>query len=174
MNSRIRRVLSVMIILAFLMSNVVVYAEGESMLPKYYKEMFEGISESRVCIEDCSYSMDSTFSYEKGIIERNLSEIEFEENYFFKSSNIWNVLSKASEEYNKIVLISDLWDTTDEELAEANKMSLTIVVPYWSDDEEAVNHIEDIIWEKVLLFWSNSTVTVIYLDGYIDTHSNCC
>ncbi|MDE5830249.1 MAG: hypothetical protein K2H53_00665 [Clostridia bacterium] len=173
MKKRIRISTLLVVILAFFMPEVA-YAKGGKVLPKYYKEMIEGIDWTPVCIFDSSWSMTHTFSYEKEIIEYNLSETEFEKNYTLMTSEIWLEVNKIAQIYNKIVLVSDLWDISEEMLKPASNKTLVVVVPFWSDDKEAVNHIDDVVWDEILTrsSWTDSTVVIIYLDGLTGVYDN--
>ena len=71
-----------------------------------------------------------------------------------------------------MVLISDLWDISDEGLKSASNMRLKVMVPYYSDNEEALEHIENVVWNDILPYWTDSEVEVIYLDGISDVHAN--
>ena len=161
---------AVLILVLFIPSKS--YAEGR-ILPKYYKEMIEGeCLDDIICIYDCSWSMNNTFSYEKELIKYNLSETEFEKNFNLETSTLWSELNAISSNYSTIVLVSDLWNTSAETLTSASNMMLAVFVPFWSNDEEAINHIEDVVWEEILSYWTDSTVVIIYLDGFTDLYDN--
>lgn len=170
--TRIKVVATLMtVILAFFMPKDV-HAEDGKVPPKYYKEMVEGIDYNPARINDCSWSMRNTFSYEKDLIEYNLSETRFESEYVLITSELWLGVNAVAEEYNRIVLVSDLWNISEETLNPASDMTMAVFVPYWSDDAEAVDHIEDVVWDEILNYWSDSTVVIIYLDGFTDEDSN--
>ena len=87
-------IILIAVIMAFFMSEEA-YAENGTVLPKYYKEMIEGI-DGLICIYDCSWSMDNTFTYEKELIKYNLSETEFEKNFNLETSALWSELDRKS------------------------------------------------------------------------------
>lgn len=163
-------IILIAVIMAFFMSEEA-YAENGTVLPKYYKEMIEGI-DGLICIYDCSWSMDNTFTYEKELIKYNLSETEFEKNFNLETSALWSELNAISNDYSTMVLVSDLWNTSAETLTPVSNMTMAVFVPYWSTDKEAVNHIEDVVWEEILNYWTDSTVVIIYLDGFTDLYDN--
>lgn len=159
-------VVLLMVILALYMPKEV----HAKILPKYYKELLEGCG--NICIYDYSDSINKTFSYEKEIILSNLSQIEFEKTFTINESKIWSALNTIVVDYSSMVVVSDLWDISEESLTPASDITITILVPYWSEDEEAVEHIEDVAWEEILNYWTDSTVIVIYLDGFTDIYDN--
>lgn len=164
-------ILVLAVIMAFFMPNYAQAKEGKIM-PKYYREIVEGIDDNLLYIFDRSKSMEKTFVVETQKILYNLSETDTANRVELDSSKLWSVLSQVSEESHKLALISDLWDTSDETLKPASDIRLRIMVPYFSDNEEAMEHIDDVIWNDILPYWTDSEVVVIYLDGAIDMYDN--
>ncbi len=159
------------VIMAFFVPNYAQAKEG-TILPKYYREIVEGIDVNPLYIFDRSKSMEKTFAVEVDKILYNLSETDTTNRVELDSSKLWFSLNQVAEEYNRIVLVSDLWDASDEKLKPASNMRLKVVVPYFSDNEEAIKHIDDVIWNDILPYWTDSEVVVIYLDGATDMHDN--
>lgn len=164
-------VVVIAVIMAFFMPNYVRAKEG-NILPKYYQEIVEGTDVNPLYIFDRSKSMEKTFAVEVQKILYNLSETDTANRIELDSSKLWLALSQASEEYHKMVLISDLWDTSEEKLTPASGMRLKVMVPYFSDNKEAEEHIDDVIWNDILPYWTDSEVTIIYLDGTTYTCDN--
>lgn len=159
------------VIMAFFMPNYVSGKEGK-ILPKYYREIVEGIETNPLYIFDMSNSMEKTFAVEKEEIMYNLSETDTANRIELDSSKLWATLNQVTDDYHGVVLISDLWDISDEGLKSASNMRLKVMVPYYSDNEEALEHIENVVWNDILPYWTDSEVEVIYLDGISDVHAN--
>lgn len=150
-------------------------------------ELLEQMSQNEfefLLLHDDSWSMQNTFSWESSIINEKLDDIfnpcDIHDNYFWlgilfgnnSSSNIWNVLNKYGEVANSIFLVSDLWNTDSENLQPASNKNLIIMVPYYSDYSDGKKHVEDVITNVILQSWTNSTVTVCYLDNELVSYSN--
>lgn len=163
-NRFIVSVLVTAVIMAFFVPNYAKAKEG-TILPKYYRELVEGIDINPLYIFDRSKSMEETFAVESQKIIYNLSETDTANRIEIDSSELWLMLNQNAKEYHRMVLISDLWDTSDENLDPASDMRLKLIVPYFSDDKEAEKHIDDVIWNDILPYWTDSEVIVIYLDG---------
>ncbi len=170
--NRIRAVI-IAAVLIFLMPNVVraAHAAPELEEPKDYKDMLQGVDYLIDCVEDDSWSMTHTFSYERSLIEKNLAETEFESKTTIGAGSIWKPINDLAEKTHQIILVSDLWDTSDETLNEARDMSMFVLVPYWSDNEEAREHIDNVMWNEIFEYWDESEVTVIYLDGHYEVYA---
>ena len=164
-------ILVLAVIMAFFVPNYA-HAEEGTILPKYYREIVEGIDVNPLYIFDRSKSMEETFAVETQKILYNLSETDTANRIELDSSKLWLLLSKVSKEYHNFVLISDLWDTSDETLNPASDMRLKVMVPYFSDNEEAMEHIDDVILNEILPYWTDSEIFVIYLDGVVDAYDN--
>lgn len=146
-----------------------VYAK-EKVNPKYYRDMLEPIDQEIVLLEDNSKSMSRTFFYEKGIIDYHLSEINFNKEFTISNSDVWSVLNAIKDNYDCIVVSSDLWNTGGVELEATSNKKIAILVPYRSTNEEGKKHVEQVVSEEILPYWTNSTIAVIYLDTFIEVY----
>ena len=123
-----------------------------------------------VVIEDESYSMTTTFSWERGLIRSKLADCEFDRREvlgFPGGTDLWEKLNSIEVgDGDVIVLVSDLWDTTQVVLEEAQNRKLAVFVPYYSTDKEAVEHTDECA-NYILSQWSISEVGIIYLDDIV-------
>ena len=133
--------------------------------------------EEIIALHDTSWSMRTTFKWEDKIIrEKTHNNFVFDRALDFCSdgyqSNIFETLNLYAENYDNILLASDLWDTCSEDLETADGKTLIIMVPYYSNYNDGVKHVEDIVMNIILESWTNSTVYVVYLDDEIISYSN--
>ena len=123
-----------------------------------------------VLVEDESYSMIHTFSWERGLIRSKLADCEFDRREslgFPGGTDLWGTLNSLEVgDGDVIVLVSDLWDTTDVGLQEAQNRKIAVFVPFYSTDKEAVEHTDECA-NYILSQWSNSEVGIIYLDDIV-------
>lgn len=142
-------------------------------------EMIESITQNEfnyLLLQDNSWSMQNTFYWETSIINEKIDNffdqcdiILFGNNSL---SNIWGVLNEYGEDSNNIFLVSDLWNTHSEDLKPDSNKNLVIMVPYYSYFSDGKKHVEDVVTNVILQSWTNSTVTVCYLDNEIVSYSN--
>lgn len=140
--------------------------------------IIEQISEENnnnfICLHDSSWSMQNTFCRELSIIEEKLDNVTFGDHITFGNnsySDIWKTLNENLESDN-IFLVSDLWNTYSENLEPTSNKTIIVMVPYYSDFNDGVKHVEDVVTNVFLQKWANSTIHVYYLDDEICSYSN--
>lgn len=173
MKKLIQQIFILGVMIGLLSCSMQVFAEedrqlgiGTKEIGAYELEQYD----TTILLEDVSFSMRSTFA--NGVKKIAIDRENFSIYRTFEASdgktNLWGELNRAFEEGNSVSIITDLWDTTQEELLDYHGKDLRIYVPFNSDDNEAVKHVENIVFNYIQPHFSDSFVKVIYLDGEED------
>lgn len=152
-------------VILFLLLSPVVCVNAEESSKKEKGAYAAEEKETTLLLKDVSQSMRKTFAEEVKQMKMDeqsfLNYREFSDN---GKTNLYDVLNESLTYYDSVSIITDLWDTTNQDLKEVKGKDLRIYVPYKFTDKEAVEHVEDVVYQHISPFLKDSFVKVIYLD----------
>ena len=156
---------AIVVLLIFcLVAPVKAFAENgkEKEQGAYQKES----KQETILLEDVSHSMTETFSYEVSQMQINREQFTLYRPFAeSKQTNLYGELNEAFKQSNSVSIITDLWDTMNIPLETVNGKDLRIYVPYTLDNVEAVQHVENVVFNNLMPYLQDSFIKIVYLDN---------